>query len=291
MGPLDLVKLTPLMERTRGRAEIKVGLIDGPVATSHPDLVAQNIHQVSGRHAGTCSMASGPACMHGTFVAGILNARRGTVAPAICPECTLLVRPIFAETTLANKHMPSAMPEELASAIIDTIDAGAHLINLSAALTRPSANGERKIHDALDYAVKHNVIVVVAAGNQGTVGSSIITRHPWAIPVASCDPHGRVMALSNLGSSIGGNGLTAPGDNITSLGTNGKPQMSGGTSVAVPFVVGAIALLWSEFPTASAAQIKLAITLGAARRPRAIAPPLLDAWAAYSAMKTRHLGR
>jgi hypothetical protein len=38
MGPLDLVNLTPLMERTSGRAEIKVGLIDGPVAMDHPDL-------------------------------------------------------------------------------------------------------------------------------------------------------------------------------------------------------------------------------------------------------------
>lgn len=286
MGSLDLVNLTPLMERTSGRAEIRLGLIDGPVATSHPDLAAQNIRQVAGKLAGTCSRASSVACMHGTFVAGILNAKRGAMAPAICPECTLLVRPIFAETLSANGGVPSAMPKELASAIVDTIDAGAHLINLSASVARPSAAGESKLHEALDYAVKHNVIVVVAAGNQGTVGSSIITRHPWAIPVASCDLNGRVMAESNLGSSIGRNGLTAPGDNITSLGTNGKPQIFGGTSAAVPFVVGAIALLWSEFPKASAAQIKLAITQSAARGHRAIAPPLLDAWAAHGAMGT-----
>jgi subtilisin family serine protease len=223
--------------------------------------------------------------MHGTFVAGILSAKRGSLAPAICPECTLLVRPIFAEAPSAG-YMPSAVPQELASAIVDTINAGARLINLSASVARPSADGERKLNEALDYAVKHNAIVVVAAGNQGTVGSSIITRHPWAIPIASCDLNGRMMAESNLGSSIGRNGLTAPGDNITSLGTNGKPQISGGTSAAVPFVVGAIALLWSEFPEASAAQIKLAITQSAAQRRRAIAPPLLDAWAAYGAMGT-----
>lgn len=286
MGPLDLVNLTPLMERTRGRAEIRLGLIDGPVAASHPDLAEQNIREVAGKIAGTCSMASSVACMHGTFIAGMLSAKRGSLAPAICPECTLLVRPIFAETPSVNGDMPSATPEELASAIIDTIDAGAQLINLSASVARPSTNGERKLHEALDYAVKYNVIVVVAAGNQGTVGSSIITRHPWTIPVASCDLNGRVMALSNLGSSIGRNGLTAPGDNIISLGTNGKPQISWGTSAAVPFVVGAIALLWSEFPGASAAQIKLAITQNAARGRRAIAPPLLDAWAAYSAIKS-----
>jgi subtilisin family serine protease len=291
MGPLDLVNLTPLMERTSGRAEIKVGLIDGPVAVGHPDLTGQNIREVAGKFAGACSITSSVACMHGTFVAGMLSAKRGAAAPAICPGCPLLVRPIFAETVSANGDMPSAMPEELASAIIETVNAGARVINLSAAVARPSAKGERELEEALNYAAKRNVIVVAAAGNQGTVGSSVITRHPWTIPVAACDLQGRMMAVSNLGSSIGRHGLMAPGDNITSLGTNGKAQTSGGTSAAVPFVVGAIALLWSEFPSASAAQVKLAITQAETRRRKTIAPPLLDAWATYDAMKRGHLGR
>jgi len=55
MGPLDLVKLTPLMERTSGRGEMKVGLIDGSVAMDHPDLVRRNIQEVPGKVAGACS--------------------------------------------------------------------------------------------------------------------------------------------------------------------------------------------------------------------------------------------
>jgi hypothetical protein len=35
--------------------------------------------------------------MHGTFVTGMLFARRNSVAPAICPNCTLILRPIFVE--------------------------------------------------------------------------------------------------------------------------------------------------------------------------------------------------
>lgn len=50
MGPLDLVNLTPLMARASGRAEIRIGLIDGPVALDHPDLAAHNIHEVPGKH-------------------------------------------------------------------------------------------------------------------------------------------------------------------------------------------------------------------------------------------------
>jgi len=284
MGPLDLVNLTPLMARTSGRAEIKIGLIDGPVALDHPDLAAPNIHLVPGKQSGACSTANSVACLHGTFVAGILMAKRGSAAPAICPGCTLLVRPIFAETASANGDMPSAKPEELAQAIVETVNAGAGLINLSAAITQPSANGERELEEALNYAARRNVIVVVAAGNQGTVGSSVITRHSWTIPVAACDLQGRMMAASNLGSSIGRHGLTAPGDEITSLAADGKPQTFGGTSAAVPFVTGAIALLWSEFPGANAAHVKLAIMQAGGQRRKTIAPPLLDAGAAFDAM-------
>jgi hypothetical protein len=49
MGPRDLVNLTPLKERTSGRSEIKVGLIDGPVRLDHPDLTGQNLREVAGK--------------------------------------------------------------------------------------------------------------------------------------------------------------------------------------------------------------------------------------------------
>ncbi|MGH8627982.1 MAG: S8 family serine peptidase [Gammaproteobacteria bacterium] len=88
------------------------------------------------------------------------------------------------------------------------------------------------------------------------------------------------MGHSNLGSSIARRGLGAPGDGITSLGAEGKPLTLGGTSAAAPFVTGAIALLWSEFPTATAAEVKYAATQAYARR-TTVVPPLLDAWAAY----------
>ena len=83
---------------------------------------------------------------------------------------------------------------------------------------------------------------------------------------------------------IGKRGLCAPGDRITSLGAKGPPLTLGGTSVAVPFVTGAAALLWSEFPTATAAQIKLAMMQASAPRRPSVVPPLLDALAAYQAL-------
>jgi subtilisin family serine protease len=286
-GYFDLVRLTPLLERTHGIPEIKVGLIDGPVVIDHPDLTRVNIRQVRGDFAGTCAISSSVACKHGTFVAGILLAKRGSTAPAICPGCSLLVRSIFSETNSGNGHMPSATPQELASAIVETVDAGARILNLSAALVQPSANGEAELQSALDYAAQRAVIVVAAAGNQGVVGSSVITRHPWVIPVAGCDLHRRPLSQSNLGSSIGRRGVLGPGDNITSLGPEGRPVTFGGTSVAAPFVTGAIALLWSEFPVASAGELLLAMRGTRRSSHVAIVPPLLDAWMAYQFMLGR----
>ncbi len=291
MFPLELVKLTALMKLTSGRPEVKIGLIDGPVAGQHADLAGEHLRSLPGKSSPTCTQSNSSACLHGTFVAGILAAKRTSIAPAICPNCTLLIRPIFFETTSGDERMPSATPHELAAAIIECIDAGARIINLSLALAQPSANGDRAMEEALNQPLKRGVIVVAAAGNQGTLGGTAITRHPWVIPVVACDFRGRPIHESNLGSSIGRRGLSAPGDGITSLDAEGQSLTLGGTSVAVPFVTGTIALLWSEFPTAAAAQIKLAITQAYTPRRTSVVPPLLDAAAAYQVLLTTNARR
>jgi len=246
------------MARTSGRPEVRVGFIDGPVATESETFSGVSIEVLA--ETGACELANSIACMHGTFVAGILCARRGSGAPAICPGCTLLVRPIFGEVSAPPAPLPNATPESLAAAILDCIAAGARVINLSLALTQPSPRGGAVLEAALDHALRRGVLIVAAAGNQRTLGSSVITRHPWVIPVVACDSSGRPTLDSNLGRSIGRWGLSAPGDAITSLDTEGQALTLGGTSVATPFVTGAIALLCSEFPRASAAQVKLAVS-------------------------------
>lgn len=290
---LDLVALTPLMAATSGHPDIVIGLVDGPVALDHADLVASHVREIDTKAnmgaGATCARADSIACRHGTFVAGILSARRGAAAPAIAPACTLLVRPIFREHVPAHEPMPSASPEELASAIVECIDAGARIVNLSAALTAmPNARGERALRQALDHAASRGVIVVAAAGNQGWVGSTAITEHRWVIAVAACDLRGGPLGLSNLGRTIGRWGLRAPGENITSLGTDGATVTAGGTSVAAPFVTGAIALAWSSFPEASAGRVRLAVTTAHLQRRRAVVPALLNAMAVHDAMTSHH---
>ena len=285
MEPLYLVNLPALMGLTSGRAEIAVGLIDGPVAIKHPDLAGANIHTIRGTQPGACIESTSLSCMHGTLVAGVLAARRGRSAPAICPDCTLLVRAVFAETQARPGQVTSAVPEELAAAIVECIEAKARIINLSVAVSQPSISGNREIEEALNLAAKRGVIVVAAAGNQGTLAGSAITRHPWVIPVVACDLRGAPLGYSNLGNSIGKRGLMAPGVGVTSLSPDGKSLLFEGTSAAAPFVTGAIALLWSEFPNAGAGQVKFAVVGAKAARRITVVPPLLDAWEAYKVLR------
>jgi subtilisin family serine protease len=282
MDPLELVGLPPLMALTRGRADVLVGLVDGPVAPDHPDLAAGNIRTIPGT-AGACRDTGSVPCRHGTFVAGILAARRGAAAPAIAPDCTLLVRPIFPEMPVPGE-LPSATPRELAEAIVACVDAGARILNLSAALAEGSIGADGELEEALQYTVRRGVLVVAAAGNEGAVAGSAITRHRWVIPVVAYARDGRPRVQTNLGHSMGRGGLGAPGEGVVSLAPGGEPTVSAGTSVAAPFVTGTAALLWSAFPSATAVEVKHALLASAPGRRRTVAPPLLHAWAAYGVL-------
>ena len=272
--PLELVRLDAMMAVERGRPEVRVALIDGPVATDHPDLAGARLGFVGGA-AQACARAGGRACEHGTYVAGILAARRGSRAPAICPGCTLLVRPIFSEAS--GTRVVTASPDDLARAIMECVAAGAWIVNLSVATAMPSMRAEPPLVEALDHAAARGVLVVAAAGNQGALGSSDITRHPWVTPVVAYDSCGMPLRASNLGGSIGRHGIGAPGAAIESLAPGGGTVSGEGTSGAVAFVTGALALLWSRHPRASASQLKRAVAGGPRR---SVTPPLLDGAAA-----------
>lgn len=289
MDPLEFVRLVGLMALTRGRPDLVVGLVDGPVALDHPDLATGNVRTLADGP-GACQDTGSMSCWHGTFVAGILAARRGSRAPAIAPGCTLVVRPVFSEARQVGE-LPSATPEELSEAIIDCVDAGARVLNLSATLAGGSIGTERALEEALQYTVQRGVLVIAAAGNQGVLAGSAITHHPWVIPVVAYAWAGRPLARSNLGRSIGSGGLGALGEGVVSLTPEGEPAVSAGTSIATPFVTGAAALLWSAFPAATAAEVKHALLSAPAGRRRMVAPPPLNAWGAYEVLSTSQVRR
>ena len=113
MHPLDVVRLRPLMRQSNGSPDVAIGLIDGPVAANHPDLTTTSVRDLGPpRDEGNAS-TDRVALSHGTYVAGILTARRGSAAPAICPGCTLLVRPIFLEAPSGQLRCRALRPTSL----------------------------------------------------------------------------------------------------------------------------------------------------------------------------------
>ncbi|HXP62325.1 MAG TPA: S8 family serine peptidase [Dongiaceae bacterium] len=280
------------MKRTTGRWSIIIGLVDGPVDMENPGLATEAVREMATefpRQKCSCQRRQSSSCRHGTFVAGILAARRGSGAPAICPGCTLLIRPIFTEEESPDST-PTASARELAEAITEVVQAGSNLVNLSCQLPRGSASADHDLNDAFDFAASRGAICIAAAGNEGRLGSSAITRHQWVIPVAACDRAGRPADGTNLGHSIGRRGLLAPGEGIRSLGPEREDFAVSGTSAAAPFVTGAAALLWSEFTGATAADVWQALNLGHAVRRTGVVPPRLDAWGSFERLAAR-LGR
>jgi subtilisin family serine protease len=278
---LGLVGLPSLMELTAGDPEVVVGVVDGPVDATHPDLAHVGAAGAAGAVTG-CRLGSSEACVHGTLVAGVLVARRGAAAPAICPGCTPVVRPVFSEAT--TDLVPVASQAQLAEAIHGCVEAGAHLVNVSAGLGA-ALGGDRALGQVLDLALRRGVTVVASAGNDAGVGGSVLTRHPAVVPVAACDLSGRVLGYSTLSSSIGRRGVLAPGVALASTSSVPGPATISGTSVAAPLVTGTLALLRSLFPGAGAAAVRAAVVDGG--RQRALVPRLLDALGAYHRLDVR----
>jgi subtilisin family serine protease len=109
---------------------------------------------------------------------------------------------------------------------------------------------------AIKYALSRGVLVIVAAGNHGTLGVSIPGCISHSITVGSVNKSDKVSSFSGRGRGVD---LTAPGVSLisTSLGTG--YSSSSGTSMATPLVSATVALIKHEHPWYSAAKVRNAL--------------------------------
>lgn len=265
------------MNLSKGSPKLKIGIIDGPIDFTHPDFVDSNFEVIHESDLEKCKNSTNAACHHGTLVTGILASNRGSPSPAICPNCTFIINPIFSE----NQQYPSSSPEGLARAIVETIDAGANIINLSVGLSISSIRKYAELEDAIQYAITKKVLLIIASGNQGNIAIAPSFNNVNIILVTACDSMGLPSTDSNLG---GKNGLAmsimAPGVDVVSTIPNKKYLSVSGSSIATPFVTGTIALVSSIFPNLSLLELK-AILSETHKRNRTIIPPLLNAESFY----------
>jgi subtilisin family serine protease len=268
--PYQQVQLDKLMARTGGNPQIRVGIIDGPIWYQAPQFAGQTFYAT---HQPTLIPDGIAAYQHGTVITGLLAGGRDSTIPGICPDCTFFVESIFC--TPEDSCLVS-QPKTLADAIRRMVDkAKVHVINLSVGVSQQHMTNQDEVQQAINHAQQQGTLIIVAAGNQGHIGSLPLSNHRWLIPVVACDALGRRYAAANLGPAIGRQGLMAPGVQVGGLTTDGQAATFTGTSFATPFVTGTAALLWSLYPHADTVQIRRTL-LGHAPR-RSIIPPLLQA--------------
>ena len=203
---------------------------------------------------------------HGTFVAGILAARTGNglgisgIAPGV------RIMPLRALGTFG-----SGSAFDIAEAIVYATDNGADVINLSL-----GANGRSTlVRMAVAHALRKGVILVAAAGNEGTRTGEILPGGlPGVITVAATDRRDRRVPFANWGAQVD---IAAPGVDVLSLRARGTDLLNfipgvkyrpgsgivgphrayyraSGTSFAAPMVTGAMALVLRNRPDVTHAQ-------------------------------------
>ena len=248
----------PVWRRTRG-AGVTVGVVDTGIDGASADL-APNL--VPGRNfydgTGDTSDASG----HGTLVASVIAAPAGNGGyVGIAPEARLL--PV--------KVLGGASGQEWSrQAVVRGIEyaaaSGARVINLSLGGLNTAIPG---IAGALTDAERAGALVVIAAGNDGVdLDDPRYTESPdgYGLPntltVADFTTTDELAADSNYGArhvQIASLGAALWGD----YPHNPTGGYLGGSSAAAATVSGVAALLFAADPTATAAQVRRAIIVGA----------------------------
>lgn len=267
---LDRSSLPDVWPVTTG-AGVTVAVIDSGVDPNHPDLKANLLPMIDEVKAmGNPDKLNGEDYAdrdghgHGTHVCGIVGAvtNNGIGIAGSAPGVKLL--PI--KVTSASGDADDAT---ITRGIVDAVDKGARIINLSIGGPDPSDI----LLDALNYAFQRNVAVVIAAGNDGR-SVNYPAAYDGVISVGAITDGNQVASYSSHGDSLvmvapGGG---APGRNegqgiysttpqypvyitVFDRKTNDYSYLAG-TSMAAPQVTAAAAMLLSREPNLTPAQLR-----------------------------------
>ncbi|MEP3837449.1 MAG: S8 family peptidase [Algibacter sp.] len=196
---------------------------------------------------------------HGTHVAGIIAAERnnGKGANGVANNVEIM----------SIRAVPNGdeYDKDVALAIRYAVDNGASIINGS--FGKSFSTHSDWVREAITYASQKDVIFVHAAGNDSKdVDSEPNFPDDNVNYKEISDTYIRVGALApKYGSSMVANfsnygkqnvDVFAPGASVYSTTPENDYQTKGGTSMAAPAVAGVAALIRSQYPNLSAAQVK-----------------------------------
>jgi len=190
---------------------------------------------------------------HGTHIAGIISADTNN-EEGVCGiswnSKLLIVRSGF-------KSMDGGylQDDDAAAGIIYAADMGADVINLSWGDT----NYSQIIADACYYAHNKGSIIVAAAGNEGATNEHQVVypaQLSTTLAIGAVDRYKALASFSSYGPQID---IVAPGQLVLSTFDTTPENLykeQSGTSMAAPFVSGAIALLLSVEPELNFSEVR-----------------------------------
>ena len=262
----------PALARFQGTGGTLVAIIDTGVDYTHPELASRmwvNPSEISGNGidddkngfvddvfgANFVNGTGNPMDDngHGTHIAGIIAATANNEigVTGVNPNARIM----------ALKFLDSQGFGDLTGAIsaLDyAVSKGARISNNSWG----GAGFSSTLSDAMDRARSKGHLVVAAAGNDSlnidsnpSYPASFI--HDNIVVVASTSAQDQISWFSNFGKA--GVDIGAPGEAIISTLPGGKYGFLSGTSMATPFVTGALSLLWDRRPDLSYQEIIKAV--------------------------------
>lgn len=193
---------------------------------------------------------------HGTFVGGVAAGvfGNGAGSAGVCPKCSIL------PVRFMNKD-GMGWDEDGLAALRYAIQENAAVINVSFA----GEGYDRDYHEALKAALKRDIVVVVAAGNDGeNIDRSAIYPPkfkdlPNMIVVAATDKFDALVRDPESGAGSNWSRtwvhIGAPGGEILGPWNDGTYEELDGTSYAAPIVAGAAGLIRSANLKLSAPEI------------------------------------
>jgi len=243
--PTDIASIPGLSElwsETLGDVRICIAVLDGPVGLAHPSVSGAKLTPVE-TLASTGATVSGTAAEHGTQIASVIFGSHNGPIRGIAPQCRGLIAPIF--TDVVGDSPAPCSQLDLARALLQALQAGAHVINVSGGQFSPSGTAHPILADAVRACAASGVLIVAAAGNQGCDCLHIPGALPSVLAVGAMDSRGDPLPFSNWGAVYESQGILAPGDNILVASSSGGTTTSSGTSFATAIVSGVAALLLS----------------------------------------------
>ncbi len=201
----------------------------------------------------------GPGAFHGTFVSGIIAAKRNNDLgiDGIAENARIMALKVVPDGDERDK--------DVAKAIRYAVDNGARIINMS--FGKDLSPHKYLVDEAVLYAQENDVLLIHAAGNDANnidkvnqYPTKIIDKNSvvdnWITVGANTKTCNKQFAASftNYGDEMVD--IFAPGFRIKSLAPENKYQIADGTSFSAPVVSGIAALLLAYYPELSAVEVK-----------------------------------